>query len=265
MSDIGTQSDFVLRLKALLPPGWFPNESTQNLTPVLTALLSGPAWSSSWLFSLIAYARLQTRIGTATDVWLDIIALDYFGDDLQRYPGETDAAFETRIERNLLAPKNTRAAISAALINLTGVPPTIFEPGNTGDTGGYGGGDALTWTGLAYNDAGGYGSLSLPFQAFIIAYYAANVGIASVSGYYGPGYNVGAGGYGVGAIEYVDANMISGQVTHAMIYKAVADAAPVATVMWVTIVDPIVAPPSVGAAAKFNNLYNSGLVEVVAI
>ena len=41
----GDQNDFVGRLKAVLPAEWFPKECVLSgiLTPVLTALLSGPA------------------------------------------------------------------------------------------------------------------------------------------------------------------------------------------------------------------------------
>lgn len=134
----GDQADFVRRLKAVLPNGWFPPESDTTETPVLTAILSGPAWSASWLYSLIGYAKNQTRIKTATDVWLDIISQDYFGDGLPRLPGETDGAFSARIIANLLLPANTRSAILAAVESVTGNPARMIEPWQPNDNARYG-------------------------------------------------------------------------------------------------------------------------------
>jgi hypothetical protein len=64
-----------------------------------------------------------------------------------------------------------------ALTDLTGRAPAIFEPQRPADTG--------SWDGptLAYNTAGGYGSLLLPFQYFITAYRPTGVGVANVAGY----------------------------------------------------------------------------------
>ncbi len=243
----GDINDFILRMKAVLPNGWFPSESNTTQAPVLTALLNGPAWAQSWLYSLIAYAKDQTRISSATDVWLDIIALDYFGNNQtrsadtsdiafpSRRPGETDSVFRQRILRNLLLPKATRGSMIAAITALTGTAPKVFEPGYAYDTGGYGENYNKTWTGLAYNYAGGYGSLVLPFQAFITVYRPLTQGIPLVGGYYGAGYHVGAGGYNVGAIEYVDQDMISAQISDSDIYALVDDVAPVATIMWTAI------------------------------
>ena len=230
----GNQADFLGRLQAVLPQGWFPAPG-ENLAPVLTALLNGPAWSEAWIYSLLGYTTNQTRIATATDVWLDIIAQDFFGLGLLRYPGQTDASYLARIQRALFAPKNTRAAMLQVLQDLTGNTPEIFEPANTGDTGGYGSGDAKVWTGLAYNDAGGYGSLQLPFQAFITIARPLDNGIANVMGYY-EGSGWAGGGYGVGALEYANPSIISDTIPDSEIYATIAATAPVATIMWTKII-----------------------------
>lgn len=241
----GSTTDIVNRIKAVLPTGWFPTTTpgSPSNSPILDGVLTGLASAWSWLYSLLAYVKLQTRISTATDVNLDIIALDYFGTSLQRLVNETDTAFRGRIKANLLAPKATRAAVSLAVQQLTGVVPFIFEPRKTTDTGGYGHLGGENATGLAYGMAGGYGSLKLPFQAFIIAQRPSGGGIANVGGYYsiaigGPS----PGGYGVGAIEYATPSMIEGQVTDAQIYATIAAAAPVASIMWTAITDKIPDP-----------------------
>ena len=235
---IGGQADFLQRLKSALPTGWFPpqNTTSANLSPVLDAILSGPAWTNSWAYSLLSYTQNETRIATATDVWLDIIAQDYFGTRIQRYVGETDAAFSARIRANLFAPAATRQAIYNIILALTGNAPVIFEPWNTGDAGGYGGGDAVAWTGVAYNFAGGYGNLQLPFQAFIEVERPIGKGIANVGGYY-QGSGWAGGGYNQGAIEYVNPSIISQQVPDAAIYAAIAAAAPAGSIMWVQLVN----------------------------
>ena len=150
------------------------------LHPVLDGLLNGPAWMWSWLYSLLQYVAQQRRIATASGINLDQIAYDYFSTTIERFASENDTAFAARIKANLLAPKGTRQAVIDALVALTNVTPTIFEPRNTGDTGGYGHQGMTVGTGLAYGVAGGYGSLMLPFQAFVKAYRPRGGGIAGV-------------------------------------------------------------------------------------
>src|ERR1700722_13498676 len=167
----GDQNDMLARIKALLPNGWF-----RGLTPVLDALLSGYAWSLSFIYSLIQYAQLQTRIATATDGFLDLISYDFFGNNLPRNSQELDAPFRARIVATLLKPKATRSAMIAALIALTGRTPKIFEPARPLDTGAYGASIC------GYGAAGGYGSLILHAQAFIIAYRQSQSGSPSLGG-----------------------------------------------------------------------------------
>jgi len=214
----GSPDDMLARLKAVLPLHWFP-----DATPVLDGLLAGLASAWSWLYGLLAYVRAQTRIATATDVFLDIIAQDFFGGRLARRTGQSDTAFRQRIRIELLRERGTRAAIVSVLTDLTGRAPTIFEPARTTDTGGYG-------VAVAYGAAGRWGSLLLPFQCFVTAYRPTGAGIAEVAGY-----GAVTGGYGAGAIEYADLAMVQGQVTDSDIYQAVAGVLPVATIAWTTI------------------------------
>jgi hypothetical protein len=217
----GDQCDMLARIKAVLPIRWFP-----DTTPVLNGTLTGLAWAWSWLYSALQYVQAQTRIATATDVWLDIIANDFFGNRLQRRVGQSDDAFRSLILDNLLREHGTRQAIISAVQDLTGRPPKIFEPMRTTDTGGY----ALG--GVGYGTAGGWGSMMLPFQCFVTAYRPSASGIALVSGWCGP-----AGGYGTGAIEYASLVMVQGQITDSDINSAVADVLPVASIAWTSIQD----------------------------
>lgn len=220
---IGDRQDMLARLKATLPAGWFADS-----TPVLDSVLQGLAWSWSWAYGALDYVRGQTRLATTTDVWLDVAARDLFGSRVSRR-GQGDAAFRAQIRREVLRERATRAAVVSVLIDLTGRQPVVFEPARPSDTGAWGQAGGLV-AGLAYGAAGGWGSLSLPYQAFITAYRPSGSGIANVAGW-----SASAGGYGVGAIEYGDLSMTQTLVTDADIYAAVASVMPVATVAWTRI------------------------------
>jgi len=215
----GDIPDMMSRIKAVLPRGWYPDS-----TPVLDAVLNGVASGWAWTYSLLLYVRAQTRIATATDVWLDVIAQDYFGANLQRRPAESDTSYRQRIGAELLRERGTRAAINSALTDLTGRAPAIFEPARSSDTGGY------TIGGVGYGAGGGWGNLTLPLQCFVTAYRPGGGGVATVAGW-----GSGAGGYGEGAIEYAGLTMIEGQTSDADIAAAVASVLPVTAIAWLRI------------------------------
>ena len=213
-----TVTDIAARLRALLPARWFA-----DATPVLDGVLFGMAAGWAHLHGMIAYAARQTRIATASDGWLDRIAEDFFTHRVRRRAREDDATFSIRIRRELRRERGTRAAVSAAVTDLTGRAPRIFEPARPADTGG--------WARAAgYSRAGAWASLGYPFQCFVIAYRPQGTGIAQVSGWNQP-----AGGWNGGAIEYASLAMITGQVTDADIYAAIADAMPAAATAWTAI------------------------------
>jgi hypothetical protein len=220
----GDQQDMLSRLRTALPTRWFPDDA-----PILTGLLSGLASAWSWTHDMLQCVVAQTRIATATDIWLDIIAQDYFGSRVTRRAGQSDTVFRDHVRRELFRERGTRAAVVSVLQDMTGRTPAVFEPGNTTDTGGY---RSLNGAGggMAYGVAGGWGSLGLPFQCFITAYRPTGSGIAVVAGWGGP-----CGAYGHGAIEYASLAMVQGQVTDADIYTAIADVLPVATIGWTRI------------------------------
>ena len=183
---------------------------------------------------MLAYANLQSRIATATDVFLDMIALDFFNGRIARKSGEPDAALSLRIRREILRPRNTRAAIVQVLTDLTGKVPIIFEPANATDTGGIGFTGMTVGSGLGIGIAGGIGSLALPYQAFITAYRSTGGGIPSVMGVYlGSGWA--GGGVGIGAIEVGTLAMSQGQITDVDINAAITSVLPAATIAWVNI------------------------------
>ena len=214
----GDLQDMLARLKATLPARWFPDS-----TPILDGLLTGLAQTWAYLYAKLAFVRLQTRLATATDGFLDAISRDYLGAMLPRRLSEPDAAYRVRIRKELLRDRNTRNAVVSVLTDLTGRVPVVFEPSRPADTGAYG-------TAAGYGAAGGWGSLALPFQCFVTAYRAQGSGIATVAGYGGP-----SGGYGSGAIEYASLSMVQGQIADADIDAAVARVMPVSAIAWTRI------------------------------
>lgn len=215
----GDQNDMVARLLAVLPARWFPDTA-----PVLGGLLAGLANAAAGAYALLGYARAQTRLATATDLWLDLIAGDWFGARVTRRGGESDGALRLRIRQELLRERGTRGALVAQITQLTGQPPTVFEPARPADTGAWG-------IACGYGVGGRWGSLALPFQCFVTVHRPAGVGIALVDGYCGV-----LGGYGVGAIEYAGARLLVGTVSDADIMAAIAGVMPAAGIAWTRII-----------------------------
>ena len=179
------------RLRAVLPTRWFPDSA-----PVLDGLLSGLATAWQWSHDLLQYVQMQTRIATATDIWLDIIARDFFGTRLVRAarPGRSCVP-QSHPARAVSRTRDTWCDRRYTGRSHRPDAAVVFEPARITDTGGYGslsgGGGAV-----GYGVAGGWGSLDLPFQCFVTAFRPLGSGIATVSGWGGPD-----AGYGVGAIE----------------------------------------------------------------
>src|ERR1700734_1385135 len=99
---IGDKDDMVTRLQAVLPTRWFPDDA-----PILVGMLSGLASTWVWAYDLLRYVTTQTRILTATDIWLDIVSQDFFGTSLPRVSGQSDDAFRGRIRRELFRERGT--------------------------------------------------------------------------------------------------------------------------------------------------------------
>ena len=217
---IGDQQDFISRIKAILPVGWFREEA-----PILDGVLAGIGWALSAAYDLVAYARNQCRIRTATDGFLDLIAFDYFGNGLPRKRQEMDDAYRTRILAALFPEKGTRRGLIRTLEVLTGRTPRVFEPARPADTGGY------NTTGMAYGLAGAYGTLLMPNQAFVIAYRPTGQGIPNIAGY-----GVPQGAYSTPSqAMYANPSLIQGVVTDADIYAAIDAVKPAATTVWTQI------------------------------
>ncbi len=221
----GDQADIVSRLRAVLPARWFPDTApgVASSTPILDAVLAGIGCVWAQVYALLGYARLQARIATATDVFLDMIGVDFFGTTMTRQANESDAHYWARLQAAMLQPQGTRPALVQALVTLTGRTPVVFEPARAPDTGAWG--MACGW-----GQAGGWGSLAMPFQCLVTAFRPLGGGVSVVAGW-----GVPAGGWGAGAIEYASASMESETVSDAEIAATIAGVMPVATIAWMRI------------------------------
>ena len=169
---VGSCADMVSRIRAVLPPSWFPLTApgaTSSATPVLDGVLSGMGCGWAYCHALIQFVAQQSRLSSATGSFLDMICVDFFGTAIKRMANEADDALRSRISANLLLPRATRLAVSQALSALLGVAPILFEPFRGADTGGYGGVAAAgAGGGAGYGTAGmRLGSSTLPFQYLV--------------------------------------------------------------------------------------------------
>ena len=203
-------SDMQLRLRRMLPARWWADEA-----PVLDGLLLGLGTALAAIYGLLAYVRQQTRLATAAAPWLDLAAQDFLAGRLQRRPQEADDAFRIRLLAAMQRPRATRDAVIQAVLRVTGGTPWIFEPRRPADTG------AWNLGCLGYGVAGGWGSLGLPAQAFVVVERPRGTGCALLAGY-------GTGG----VVTYAGLAQIGAQVPDAEIFAAIADAMPSGAVAW---------------------------------
>ena len=220
----GDQTDILSRLRALLPVSWFPVSA-----PNLDASLAGAAWAFSSNYAQLTYVALQTRIKTATDGWLDVISYDFFGTTLPRLTNETDGAFRARILANLFVKGPTRSCMSKVLELITGSAPSIFEPSNTSDSGGW---DSGFYFDTGIPEGGGWGD-PLPFQSFVTAYRPAggNIDLGEFDAYTFSWDSWGA---------WSDGSPVS--ITDAAIIAAVESTRMLGTIVWLRIANSPVSP-----------------------
>jgi hypothetical protein len=217
----GDSSDILDKVKSLIPKRWFAWAA-----PLRDAVLGGLSDSTANNYSFYLYAKLQSRIATATGIFLDVIAWDFFQGRFLRRTNEIDTAFKPRIIAEILRPRQTRPAILQMLKDLTGRNGYIIEPFAAGDCGAYG----IPTSG--YGVAGRYGSLLFHNQIFVTAYRPMGNGIANIAGYGNP-----QGGYGAcGSLSaYANSSLNSGPVSDAEIYQRIAQTVAAGETAWTDI------------------------------
>lgn len=210
---VGDATDVQRRLNALIPGSWFKGQP-----PEIEALLSGIADSQSAIYSLVGYAKAQTRIQSSTDGFAELAAYDFFGLGFPRLPAETDAAYTQRIILEIFRERTTRKGIVKALTDLTGFAPVLVEPANPADT--------FAWD-VSFWDEANWGSTQNNNQIFVIAYRPKGGGIANI-----PGWDA---GFWDATLVWVDQSLIVAPVTDAQIYATVAKTVAAGVTAWVMI------------------------------
>ena len=218
----GDTADMQGRLQAQIPNGW-------GSGPRWSALLGGISDALASIYAQITYAIAQSRIATATGVWLDLIASDFLGNTLVRASGQADTDFRAAIQREILRERVTRAGMSAAIKDLTGYTPAIFEPWNASDTGG------MDLGGLGFDAGGAFGATDMTAQCLITVSQAASAGIPNVVGLLADGSAGATGGLDVGAAELADIAQAQPRITTSDIYGVINRTRPVGVTCWVGI------------------------------
>jgi hypothetical protein len=217
----GDAQDCSSRVIATIPTRWFADSN-----PIRDAVINGAAYALALIYSILQYAKNQTRIATATDGFVDLISYDFFGSNLPRRTGEMDDPFRQRILSTLLREKATRKGMILALQTLTGRTPVVFEPARPADCIGYNAPSAGYSSG-----AGRYGSLKLPYQCFVTAFRPTTSGIPVVGGY-----NAARAAYTRASYnKYSNLSQVVGFVTDADIYAAISATKPEGTICWTSI------------------------------
>ncbi len=221
----GDRADMLDRLKSVLPP-WFPSE-----TPLLDGVLMAPAAVMAWAYGFLALTKLQTRIATATDRFLDLAAFDFFGLRVRRKPGQNDKSFRAVIPAEVLRARGTRDGILQAITDLTGGGATMFEPYYPFDTGGW---DSYA---LGFDQAGGWGSRDMPYEVLIHADQPVGAGVPNAAGL-DSSFAAWDGGYST----LMDVSDITGTVTFQDIYDVIESTRAAGITCWVNI-SPRSPPP----------------------
>ena len=105
-----TQTDIFIKLKSVLPTGWFKDE-----TPIVDSIVNAFAYTGYFIYNLMQEVIIQTRLLTMTDGYLDLFAQDFLGNTLLRLLNEVDTLYRTRIQINLFKEKVTLRAVAKAV------------------------------------------------------------------------------------------------------------------------------------------------------
>ncbi len=216
---IGDSEDMLRRGKALIPRGWFPDQS-----PTLDSVLSGFADVAAHCYDLLGFVGRQSRLASSSGAFLDLSAYDFFGLRVRRKKGQSDDSFRQTILKEIFRERVTRAGIKRAVEDLTGLEARMFEPFNARDTGG------LDTGYLGFDMVGRFGAVDMPRQIFIATLNPVGAGIPRA-----PGFDDGLGGLDVAPEQFGDLSKVLGPVTQQDIYDTINATRAAGVTAWVAI------------------------------
>ena len=202
------------KLKGALPVQWFGDSS-----PNSDAALAGASTAASDVYELVQGIIPQMRIRTATDGFLDMISVDFFGNNLPRLVSESDDSFRFRILVALFRDQGTKSAMSEAIGAYTGWYPVIVEYQQAVDSTGF----VIT---AGSDTVSGYGGTVKPHHAFITVFTTAPAGSGSI-----PGYGSAPSGYGVSG-AYTP--KLTANFTY--LFQLINSVKPIGTKIWVKVI-----------------------------
>src|SRR5579872_395338 len=130
-----TPEAWAQRMINLFPYPWL-SDAARSTSGIAYALFLAIGTELNFISQQLYYAWSSCRLQTATNGALDLFAMDYFGNNLPRQPGETDNQYRTRIQALLFQPQVTRQAIINAIeFAFPGCVVWAREPWNPSDTG----------------------------------------------------------------------------------------------------------------------------------
>ena len=130
-----TPEAWAQRMITLFPYPWL-GDYARTTAGIAYAMFLSIGTELNFISEQLYYAWSACRLQTATNGALDLFAMDYFGNNLPRQPGETDSQYRIRIQALLFQPQVTRQAIINAIeFAFPGVVVWAREPWNPSDTG----------------------------------------------------------------------------------------------------------------------------------
>ncbi len=134
-----TPDEWATRLVNTQPAQWF-SDAAKSPGGVLYSIFYAIGEVLQAMQSGLEYAYDSTYLQTAVGAALDTAAVDYLGVSFLRLPGESDAAFSSRIRAGLIVPAATYQAVYDVVAGISSEPPSIIVPWDLSTTGTFGAG-----------------------------------------------------------------------------------------------------------------------------
>lgn len=250
----GDIKNIIRRLSSLIPSSWFSKASSTGHWwdggTDIGALLQGFGTVANWAYNQAVLAKAQMRLLTSSGMFIDLWSYDRLGAYIQRKPGETDALWSMRVQKEVCRIRVSRSGMSQAILDLTGTAPIIIEPWNTGDCGAWStgvGSSALptpsSWvtgvnsSGNAVQGQYGWGTQAWTAVVLMIVKLPGLQGIPSIGGWStgvgssatmtigswttGVGSSATPNGSTLGGISWITQSQVAGAVTSQDVYDAI--------------------------------------------
>lgn len=237
---------FAQRMFTLFPYPWLGNQA-RIVTGIAYAIFLSIGTELNFISAQLYYAWTACRLQTATNGALDLFAMDYFGNNLPRQPGESDTAYRARIQALLFQPQVTREAIVNAIeFAFPGIVIRPLEGWNPADTGYYA--DGMDGYKGSYYD---YDSVTIPslwgdWQHRYRGYFEIQLPPATPLGYSLWGYNFGAAYDSQTGYFFQPVNELNSLI--AQIELLINQITALGTQIWVKFVNGILSPFSTGGS-----------------